>query len=162
MEGPEIRAARDDDASGLIALVGACFAEYPGCVLEVESELPELRRIASAFGAAGGQFWVAESSGLLVGSAGWAPSTGGPGIELKKLYVARSWRRRGLASRLCGRVEAAARERGARYVDLWSDTRFREAHRLYERRGYVRGPHTRELGDLSNTVENYYRLELGA
>jgi hypothetical protein len=38
-------------------------------------------------------------------------------------------------------------------MELWSDTRFLDAHRLYERLGYRRTGRTRELHDLSDTVE---------
>ena len=156
---PLVRPASDGDAAGLIALVGACFAEYPGCVLDVDGEIPELRGIASAFAAEDGEFWVAERDGLVVGSIGWVPA--GAGAELRKLYVAASERRRGLGGRLCAKVEDAARARGKAHVELWSDTRFREAHALYERRGYRRGPTTRALGDRSATEEFFFRLPLG-
>jgi putative acetyltransferase len=154
-----IRDARDADAPGLIALVGACFAEYPGCVLDVDGEIPELRRIESAFREWGGHFWVVEDEerSEVIGSIGWVPADGR--VELRKLYVARRVRRRGLGGRLCALVEEAARARGARSVFLWSDTRFVDAHRLYERRGYGRGP-TRELHDRSETVEFCFERSL--
>lgn len=149
-----IREARDADAEGLIALIGACWAEYEGCILDVDGEVPELRAIATWFAARGGRFWVGEADGRIVASVGFVPA--GSGVELCKLYVDRSRRRAGLGSRLVGLVEAAAGERGAGFVELWSDTRFLDAHRLYERLGYVRRPGTRVLGDLSNTVEYHY------
>ncbi len=160
MDDLRIREARDADAEGLISLIGACFAEYPGCVLDVDGEIPELRRIATAFEEWGGAFWVAELSGSIAGSIGWTPTGAGTGIELKKLYVARTARRRGLGAELCALVEDAARARGDRFVELWSDTRFTDAHRLYEKRGYVRSPETRALYDLSATIEVHLRLEL--
>ena len=73
MAAPRIRPARDDDGPGLIALIGACFAEYPGCVLDVDGEIPDLRGVASAYAADGGAFWVAERDNLVVGSVGWTP-----------------------------------------------------------------------------------------
>jgi GNAT superfamily N-acetyltransferase len=154
-----IRAARDADAAGLIALVGACWAEYPGCVLDVDGEVPHLRRIAGAFAEWGGAAFVAEEDGEVVGSVGWVPCSDA-GVELRMVYVAARARRRGLGERLVGLVEAAARERGAEEVELWSDTRFLDAHRLYERLGYLRSPVTRELHDLSHTVEHHFRKHL--
>ncbi|HEY2703513.1 MAG TPA: GNAT family N-acetyltransferase [Candidatus Dormibacteraeota bacterium] len=154
-----IRAARDDDAGGLVALVGACWAEYPGCVLDVDGEEPHLRRIASAYAEWAGEVFVAEEAGVVVGSVGWVPS-GAAGIELRMLYVAAAARRRGLGARLAGLVEDAARGRGAAVVELWSDTRFHDAHRLYARLGYARSARTRELHDLSNTVEHHFRKRL--
>lgn len=158
--GPALRQALDGDADALIALIAACYSEYPGCILDVDREEPALRAIATAFDACGGRFWVAEAAGKVVGSVGTVPSRAPGGMELKKLYVAREARRLGLGARLCAVVEAEARARGADHVELWSDTRFLDAHRLYERLGYARGPATRELHDLSQSVEYYFKKKL--
>ena len=158
-----IRSARDSDEAGLIALIGGCFAPYPGCVLAVDEEMPELRRIASAMAEADGRAWVAEAdgdgdvagAGEIVGCVACLPA--GPGmVELKKLYVAARARRRGLGATLCALVEDEGGRRGARFVELWSDTRFLDAHRLYERLGYVRDGRTRDLHDLSDSVEFHF------
>ncbi len=154
----ELRDARDDDAAALIELIGAIWDEYPGCVMDLDGEVPELRRIASAHAEWDGGFWVAEASARIVGCVGWVPAKDGGGVELHKLYVAAQARRTGLGAHLCARVEGV--RGGVDFVELWSDTRFEDAHRLYERRGYRRGPHTRELHDLSRSVEYYYRLDL--
>ena len=154
----EIRDAHDEDSEGLFALLKAVFEEY-GCIFD-RSELPELCAGATHFAREGGHLWVAIDGCRLVGSGGFTAS-GAPGsIELRRLYVAREQRGSGLGVELCARVEQEARARGASYVELWSDTRFTRAHRFYERRGYVRGQVTRELHDLSETVEFYYRLDL--
>ena len=50
---PVLRAGRDDDAAGIIALIGACWAEYPGCVMDVDGEVPELRALATYYRRAG-------------------------------------------------------------------------------------------------------------
>ncbi len=76
--------------------------------------------------------------------------------ELHRLYVRADQRGKGLAARLVAHVEAMAREAGARRMELWSDTRFETAHRLYERLGYTRGG-TRPLGDISNSIELSFR-----
>ena len=152
-----IRAARDEDAEQLITLIGGCFAEYPGCILEVDGEMPELRAIATFFTTRQGHFWVAERAGQVVGSVGVLPTAAPEGMELRKLYVARVARRRGLGGHLCDLAEAQARVYGAVFIELWSDTRFTDAHRLYERRGYVRGVETRALYDMSQTIEFYFR-----
>ncbi|HET7876530.1 MAG TPA: GNAT family N-acetyltransferase [Methylomirabilota bacterium] len=152
------RDARDADSEQLIALIGAVYAEYPGCVLDVDGEMPHLRRPASAFAELGGRLWAVERDGRIVGAIGFTDQAGV--LEMRHLYVAAGARRHGLGRRLCALVEEAARRRGRREVELWSDTRFREAHRLYERLGYVRGPEIRELGDLSHTVEYRYRKAL--
>jgi putative acetyltransferase len=158
------RRAQDSDRAGLIQLIGTTYSEYPGCVLAVEQEEQDLLRIASAYEGYGGEFWVTvdPASGALVASVGWLPSPAserGGWLELRKLYVARERRRQGLASALVARVESAARERGALGVELWSDTRFLDAHRLYARQGYQRGAQ-RQLFDLSHSVEYHFEKRL--
>ena len=157
----EIRAGRDDDAWDLVGLVAECWADYPGCVMDVHGEVPELLAIATYFAGRHGHFWVAEQAGRLVGSVGVhaAPE---PGVALlTKLYVAHRARRQGLGKRLVTLVEAEAAGHGADRVELWTDTRFIDAHQLYEACGYRRQPETRELHDLSNSVEYRYTKTLG-
>jgi putative acetyltransferase len=155
-----IRGARDDDGPALIALIGAVFHEYPHCILDVDGEAPELRAIATTFDSAGGHFWVAERSGHVAGCVGFTPAHTAGGIELRKLYVAKDARRVGLGNRLCELIESEAHRRTAAFIELWSDTRFLDAHRLYEKRGYRRGPQTRALHDISASVEYSYRKDL--
>ena len=55
-----LRPARDEDAPGLVAPIAACWAEYPGCVMDLDGENPELRRFASHCAERRGAAWVAE------------------------------------------------------------------------------------------------------
>ena len=155
-----IRPVRDSDAEGLIRLIAACWSAYEGCILDVDAEEPQLRAMRSHFDALGGEYWVAEDAGgRIAAGGGWAPAADPAGAELHKLYVLAEVRRQGLARRLVGMVEAAARRRGSRFVELWSDTRFLEAHAFYEALGYRRTGGTRELHDLSNTTEFHFAKE---
>ncbi|MCY3669876.1 MAG: GNAT family N-acetyltransferase [Alphaproteobacteria bacterium] len=152
-----IRLVRDSDAAGLIRLIDACWSAYEGCILDVDAEEPQLRAMRSHFDALGGEYWVAEGpGGGIAAGGGWAPAADPAGAELHKLYVLAEIRRQGLARRLVGMAEAAARRRGSRFVELWSDTRFLEAHAFYEALGYRRTGGTRELNDLSNTTEFHF------
>ncbi len=154
----EYRHGRDDDAEGLIVLIEKCYAGYEGCVLDVDNEEPQLRHIKTYFDKLGGEFWVAEKDGKIVGSIGYKPVEGG--IEIKHLYVDSDIRRQGLGTTLCDLVEEAALKRNDPKVTLWTDTRFHEAHNLYERRGFIGKTETRELHDLSKSVEYYYEKTL--
>jgi GNAT superfamily N-acetyltransferase len=157
---PLRRPARDADSAGLIALIGGCWAEYPGCVLDVDGEEPWLRAPATAYAGKGGELWVVELAGELVASVGLVPAGAGQ-VELKSLYVAKPGRRQGLGAELVGVVETAARQRGVGTVRLWSDTQFGDAHRLYRRLGYRRTGRTRDLHDRSNTTEYEFVRRLG-
>lgn len=155
-----IRDARDGDDWDLVGLIAGCWSEYPGCVLDVHGECPELLAIASHYRKAGGRCWVAEERGRVVASVALAPAPDPRAVLLQKLYVARAARRRGLGARLVALVEDEARALGATAVELWSDSRFADAHRLYERLGYERLPGTRDLRDLSRSVEYHFRRAL--
>jgi GNAT superfamily N-acetyltransferase len=160
-----VRDARDDDAAGLIELIRTCWSAYPGCVLDVDGELPHLRAIASAYRSWRGRAWIAEHAGRVTASIGLVPVSceGGRGWEageIRMLYVLPGARRAGLGSRLLALAEAEAASRGARRIELWSDTRFTDAHRFYLRHGYVQGPDTRELHDRSNSVEYSFLRDL--
>ena len=156
--GIVIRPAADSDSAEVIRLIDACYAEYPGCVLDVETEETQLQAVASHFGEGGGGFWVAERDGEVVGSAGYLPSDAA--VKLHHLYVAAPFRGRGLAQRLFDLVEQAARARGVAAIECWSDTRFERAHAFYERLGFRKGAMPRHLGDRSLSVEFFFRLPL--
>lgn len=143
----------DADAPAVTALVGAAYAEYPGCVLDLDGVDADLRAPATAAGRVGARWWVVETAGAIVGSVAAGPGDEPGDTELQRLYVAPGLRRRGLGGRLVERVEDEARRRRARRVVLWSDSRFRDAHRLYARRGFVETGRCRRLHDPSGTIE---------
>lgn len=151
-----IRPGRDEDMDGYVALIGRCWADYPGCVLDVDAELPELRALASHYRAKGGALWVA---GDVAAMCAVRPSGGGV-WELCKVYVHPDQHGTGLAHRMVETAEAHARAAGAGRMELWTDTRFERAHRFYEKRGYVRDGGPRALHDLSGSWEWHYSRTL--
>ncbi|MDQ0349786.1 GNAT family N-acetyltransferase [Ancylobacter vacuolatus] len=161
-----IRPASDADGDAIAALIAAAFAEYEGCVFDRAAEFPELDAIASHFAGRGGTIWVAEDSDGVIGSMALAPTSDPDappgGLEIFKVYVAQAARRRGIARALFATALNAARAAGAPEIRLWTDTRFADAHRFYERCGFTREGPARECHDLSATWEYSYRLPLGA
>ena len=141
---PGLRPVRAEEALAVQDLIGGCFAEYPGCVLDLDD------LDAWMVSPADRPLWVVPSSvvpGRLDGCV-----CVGTGAELKSLYVRKAARGAGWGTSL---VNLAVRN-GAR--ELWSDTRFADAHRLYERLGWVRQPGTRDLNDPSSTTEYQFTL----
>ncbi len=155
--GIVLRAARDADGPGVIAVVAAAYAEYPGCVLDLEAEVPELKAPASAYARRSGRFWVAADEVQILGCVACTPAPR-DGLEMEKLYVARAARLRGLGTRLLDLVEAEATARRAGYITLWTDTRFKPAHAFYKAHGFRRTG-LRELDDASPSVEYGFRKE---
>ena len=146
-----LRRGRDGDAALFIALIARCWADYPGCVLDVDAEAPELRALATYYAEAGGALWVA---GDVEGMVAVRPRGGGV-WEVCRVYVHPGLHGAGLGGLLMDAVEGFAVERGAVVLELWTDTRFLRAHRFYEKRGYRRGEQ-RALFDLADTVEWRY------
>jgi GNAT superfamily N-acetyltransferase len=151
-----LRPGRDSDEAGFIALIGACWAEYPNCILDVDAEVPELRALATYFAEAGGALWVAERDGRVIGMAAVRPLNQDQAWEICKVYVAADSRGTGLAHQLLEAAEAHALAAGAHRLVLWTDTRFDAAHRFYEKRGFVRQGSIRILDDISHSLEFRY------
>ena len=159
---PTIRPAADADSGQVVSLIAACWVRYPGNVLDIAGEEPGLRAVALHYAAKRGRFWVAtlpfpKTEGI-TGCVGVVPTPANEEAkaELVRLYVHPRLRRQGLARRLAALAEAQAREWGAEAVDLWSDTRFREAHAFYQALGYTQTGETRDLHDLSNSTEYHF------
>lgn len=147
---PGLRPVSDADADAIIELIGTVWAEYPGVILDVDAEEPWMRAPASYYEQAG-ELWVVPSprSGGLLACVGWRPHPGG--AELKSLYVSADARRQGWGSRLVHFIER--RVGGRSQLTAWSDSRFLDSHVMYERLGYVLTGATRDLHDISETVE---------
>lgn len=150
-----LRPGRDADAAGFIALIGACWALYPGCILDVDGEEPHLRALASYYAGQGGALWVADQAGTVVGMIATKPLDGGT-CEICKVYVAPNLHGQGVGLALLAQAEAHAIASGATRLALWSDTRFDRAHRFYEKHSYVRSGPIRVLHDISNSLEFAY------
>jgi GNAT superfamily N-acetyltransferase len=156
MSAVDLRPGRDDDAEGFITLIGACWAEYPGCILDLDGEVPELRALATYFRDQGGMLWAAERDGRVIGMVGTRPLNDDAAWEICRMYVDGAARGIGLAAELLRTAEDHARAAGAQRLVLWTDTRFTRAHGFYEKQGYVRQGSIRILDDISNSLEFRY------
>lgn len=154
-----LRTAGPRDTPGVLDLVAEVWSEY-GFVLDAENDEPHLLKAGEPdnhFRASGGEFWVVEVNGGIVGTV--AVKLSGDSGELKSLYIHRFLRRRGWGERLTELAAAYIRDSGRRKMVLWSDTRFLDAHRLYQRLGFTeRG--TRELHDSHGSVERGFEKSL--
>lgn len=95
-----------------------------------------------AFGTAGdgpALEWVADLVGVPVGSVVLTPDDKGE-AKLTKLFVDASYRGRGIGRSLLLHAVAEGRARGWLRLHLETRTAYREAVRLYEATGWMRGP----------------------
>ena len=81
-------------------------------------------------------------------------------IEIHKLYIDKKYRNKGLAKKLILKVENIAAKNDFKYISLWTDTRFKEAHAMYRKLSYKKSKKTRKLHDISNTSEYNFKKKL--
>jgi putative acetyltransferase len=152
-----IRSATSADAASIIGVIQTVYAEY-AFVFEAGEETPDLLAFGETYDGRAGAFFVAETMGVVVGSIG--VRLGPRGVaEIVRLYLARQYRGQGVGRQLVEAAVAWARAHAAQAVELWSDTRFTDAHRLYTRTGFVQGGQ-RQLADVNNSLEYHFRRPL--
>ena len=160
-----LRPARNDDGPGMARLIARVFTDYEGCPF-VPEEFPELEAPAHFYGATKrGHLWVIDdprpqSDFPLAGSVAIVPTYAPQIYELFKVYLAHEWRGKGVSQTMLKTALDYAQDKGATSVRLWTDTRFVEAHRFYEKAGFIRLAGIRALHDASNTFEFGYELRL--
>jgi GNAT superfamily N-acetyltransferase len=95
----------------------------------------EIDRIPAYYGERDGGFWVAEQEGRIVGMFGLEP--GSPGaLELRRMYVDPSVRRRGIAALMLRYAEAETWRRQFERLELSTSELQPEAVALYKRYGF--------------------------
>jgi RimJ/RimL family protein N-acetyltransferase len=148
---PPISAATSADVPGIVALIGRVFAEY-GFVYEPAVEVPDLLSFDRHYAAPRGAFFAVRDGGRIVGSVG-VERLDERSAELHRLYLDAVLRGRGTGRALVETVLGWCREHGVTRLVLWSDTRFEQAHRLYERMGFRLTGERTLPEDLNDTRE---------
>ena len=146
-----VRPAGSADAPGVVELIGRVYVEY-GFVYVPEVEVPDLFQFDRHYAPPHGAFYVVREGDVIVGSVGVERLDDGS-AELHRLYLDTRLRGRGTGRAL---VEAAldwCRAQKIPRMILWSDTRFDQAHRLYDRMGFRRTGERVLPGDLNQTRE---------
>ena len=120
-----IRRARTRDSAAAAAVVRAVYDEY-GFTWDADDYHADLLDVEAAYAA----FYVAESDGRIVGTAGLSREG-----SLERFYVLPQARGAGAGTALLAAVADEARRLGHTQLEIWSDKRFEGAHRLYTRNG---------------------------
>ena len=155
-----IRSATNDDAPAVRELVSGVLAEY-GLLAEHEGVDADLADLEANYIARGGLFDLVfdetrldpplvtsrelqfarptgcnDSAEKLIGTVGLYPR--GEGVaELRKMYLLKSARGKGLGKMLLERVLCRARELGFRRIELETSSKLVEAIGLYKAYGFV-------------------------
>ncbi len=147
-----VRPWQPSDKEGAIAVVRSVFDEYSFTWDEADYHA-DLYDVPGYYLNPGGHFWVAEANGKVVGTVALeyydtlpgstgelvefngTPRVAGTDCSLERLYVCPDARRFGIGTALVEVVLKTATENGRLAMELWSDKRFGDAHRLYGRFG---------------------------
>ncbi|MBD1912185.1 MULTISPECIES: GNAT family N-acetyltransferase [unclassified Leptolyngbya] len=113
------------------------------CGLDSQPHLADwdVWNVEQAYQATGGQFWVVEQEGRMVGTAAFYPvERGEKAVEIRKMYLVPEARGLGLGRFLLGELETVIAHLG--YTQIWIETAsvLKEAVRLYEGHGYLPSP----------------------
>ena len=97
-------------------------------------------QVEQAYWQRGGEFWVVEQAGRIVGTAGYYPiDRSENAVEIRKMYLLPEVRGKGLGRFLLNTLEQAIAAKGFQTIWLETATVLKEAVNLYERSGYQPG-----------------------
>ncbi|MGF1516988.1 MAG: GNAT family N-acetyltransferase [Nodosilinea sp.] len=131
-----IRSWQPGDRAAAAALIAQVLAEYCLTCEPTDSDRDALE-VEACYWETGGEFWVVENAGVLVGTAGYRPThRGDRAVELRKMYLLPQARGQGLGRHLLSQLESAIQQRG--FDQIWLETAsvLKEAVGLYEASGY--------------------------
>ncbi len=150
-----IRAAAEADIPRLIDLIQKTIESY-GYLFELDFELPDFLDFNGFYGPKA-ELYVVEEDGEIAGCG--ALKGIGETPFLSRIYVDEAFRGRGYGKAVVLHLMRRAVELGHQDLELWSDTKFRTAHRMYERLGFRFTGRVRPLHDVNNCFEYHYVLD---
>jgi putative acetyltransferase len=139
-----IRSWQPEDRQAAAAVIRTALAEY-GLGWEPDGADRDVLAVKEYYLDRGGEFWVVESQGQIVGTSAYYPclvgasaldNRGEKAVEIRKMYLSPQVRGQGLGKYLLGELEQAIVDRG--YQEIWIETAsvLTAAVKLYEASGY--------------------------
>ena len=155
---------RPEHTAQVVRIIEDCYAEYAEAI-ELDTLDRDLLEIENVYAGPRAMFRVlldpGPAGGRPVGTVAFK-MTGPCEGELKRVFLERACRGRGLGGKLVLSALDWARERGCRTAHIWSDVLYATAHRLYRRLGAEDTGTIRLLGGRNQVYERYLRLALPA
>lgn len=157
MPAPTIRPYSKGDDEEICRVIHAVFDEY-GFTWEAGGYNADTEDVEAHYVQGGGAFWVMEAEEEIIGTGGLMPEGGGR-CELCRLYLTPEYRGRGLGREFFDFIVNAARAAGYREMEIWSDVKLTDAHKLYERSGAT-FVGQRICDDPDDSLENGFLMPL--
>ncbi|MBF2014006.1 MAG: GNAT family N-acetyltransferase [Rivularia sp. T60_A2020_040] len=132
-----IREWKPCDRDFAAELVSSVLSEY-GLGWERDGADQDVLQVEDYYLSKGGEFWVIEYQGEVVGTGAYYPiERGKKAVEIRKMYLLPKVRGLGLGKYLLQQLEAAISCRG--FQEIWIETAsvLSEAVKLYESNGYI-------------------------
>ncbi|MCD8488921.1 MAG: GNAT family N-acetyltransferase [Desertifilum sp.] len=131
-----IRDWTNGDRNAAAEVIGSVLAEY-GLAWDPTGADRDVLEVEAAYWEKGGEFWVVEYQGKLVGTAAYYPVERGEGaVEVRKMYLLPEARGQGLGRFLLQALEKAIAIRQFQQIYVETASVLKEAVQLYERSGY--------------------------
>lgn len=131
-----IRSWETRDRAEAFNLIGEVLAEY-GLKCEPFGADRDVYDVEIYYHHKGGEFWVVEREGKIVGTAAYYPiDRGKNAVEIRKMYILPGARGQGLGKFLLRELESKIADRGFNEIWLETATVLKEAVRMYENCGY--------------------------
>jgi N-acetylglutamate synthase-like GNAT family acetyltransferase len=126
----------DADRQGVLDIILPIQQQEFGIQITAADQ-PDLMQIPEFYQSGIGGFWVARSSGNVVGTIG-LKDIGAKQTALRKMFVAAPFRGRelGVAGKLLDALLAHAHTNGIAEIFLGTTDKFLAAHRFYEKKGF--------------------------
>jgi putative acetyltransferase len=134
-----IRSWETRDRADAFHLISDILAEY-GLKCEPYGADRDVYDVEIFYHNKGGEFWVVEREGNIVGTAAYYPiERGKNAVEIRKMYILPGARRQGLGKFLLHELESKIAIRG--FDEIWIETAsvLKEAVKMYETCGYQPG-----------------------
>jgi putative acetyltransferase len=131
-----IRAWQPEDRGAAAEVIRSSLAEY-GLAWEADGADRDVLEVETYYLDRGGEFWVVEYQGQIVGTSAYYPiNRGEKAVEIRKMYLLPIARGKGLGRYLLGELERVIAARG--YLEIWIETAsiLKAAVKLYEKSGY--------------------------
>jgi putative acetyltransferase len=135
-----IRDWQPDDRIAAAEVIKNALAEY-GLGWEPDGADRDVIDIEQYYLARGGEFWVIEDNGTIIGTSAYYPyiveeSCDVKAVEIRKMYLHSKVRGQGLGKYLLGQLERSIFDRGYREIRIETASVLVAAVKLYESSGY--------------------------
>lgn len=156
VETPIIRPAKAEDIPRLIEIIQTTIESYD-YIFELEFELPDFLDFDTYYQPGHAELYVIETEAGIIGCG--ALKLDKPIPYLSRIYVTETERGKGWGKRIVQFLMQRNQELGNTALELWSDTKFRTAHAMYEKLGFVFSGRVRPLWDINYCFEYHYSKE---